>query len=76
MRRICNSKGTSHVGNLKNVPMFSEPQHLASKEGDSPGGTGLTETDHEEQRVGIKLRIRDWRRRRAGLMIRWGMLGT
>ena len=36
------------------VKLFSEPQHLALKEGDSSGGTELTETDYEEQRAGYQ----------------------
>lgn len=36
------------------VKLFSEPHYLASKEGDSAGGTGLTEIDYEEQTAGYQ----------------------
>jgi exportin-2 (importin alpha re-exporter) len=36
------------------VKLFSEPQYLASKEGDASGGTGLTEIDYEEQTAGYQ----------------------
>ncbi|KAI9569377.1 armadillo-type protein [Boletus coccyginus] len=36
------------------VKLFSEPRYLASKEGDSVGGTGLTEIDYEEQTAGYQ----------------------
>ncbi|KAH0831108.1 hypothetical protein J3R83DRAFT_13674 [Lanmaoa asiatica] len=36
------------------VKLFSEPQYLASKEGESSGGTGLTEIDYEEQTAGYQ----------------------
>ena len=36
------------------VKLFSEPQYLASKEGDASSGTGLTEIDYEEQTAGYQ----------------------
>lgn len=36
------------------VKLFSEPQYLASKDGESTGGTGLTEIDYEEQTAGYQ----------------------
>lgn len=37
------------------VKLFSEPQYLASKEGDASAGTGgLTEIDYEEQTAGYQ----------------------
>ena len=36
------------------VKLFSEPQYLASREGDVSGGTGLTEIDYEEQTAGYQ----------------------
>ena len=36
------------------VKLFSEPQYLASKEGESTGGTGVTEIDYEEQTAGYQ----------------------
>lgn len=36
------------------VKLFSEPQYLASKEGDASTTTGLTEIDYEEQTAGYQ----------------------